>query len=163
MTGQGADTSDADSVFDTSGLSADEAAIVDIERRMSRAQAVEEITGTWHDGAVYYDFGPGRFDDRAAATVEIRQQFTAVENLRTRVLELTVRAEGTIGYAFSRQNFIADPVGGGPTASFVFRETDVFEKHDGEWRLVHQHLSVPTDLGSGSAILESEVPEPAPE
>lgn len=63
-----------------------------------------------------------------------------------------MHAEGKIGYAFSTQNFIADVTTGGPPLNFIFRETDIFVKKDGQWRLVHQHLSVPIDLASGQAV-----------
>ena len=149
----------ASTVFDTTGLSEDEVELVEIEKRMALAQNVEGITGGWDDQAVYFDFGPERFQNKAEATAEIARQFENVTNLRTRILELDVRAEGAIGYAFSRQNFIADSAGGGPELNFVFRETDIFLKKDGQWRLIHQHLSVPTDLTSGSVVFYSEVSE----
>jgi ketosteroid isomerase-like protein len=150
-------TNDGASRLDLTGLSLDEAAIVEIERRMPRAQNVESLTQAWDDKIVYYDFGPGRHENKAAAVAEIGAQFGGVTNIRTQFLSLTVKAVGSLGYAFSRQNFIGDPVGGGQELNFVFRKTDVYEKKDGQWWLVHQHLSFPTDAGKGIVILESEV------
>ncbi|MFF2111577.1 nuclear transport factor 2 family protein [Rhodococcus koreensis] len=147
----------ASTIFDTAGLSADEVELVEIERKMALAQNAEAITGSWDDQAVYFDFGAGNFPNKAEAHAEIARQFENVTNLRTRILELEVRAEGSIGYAFSRQNFVSDSAGGGPELNFVFRETDIFLKKEGRWRLVHQHLSVPTDLASGSVVFYSEV------
>jgi ketosteroid isomerase-like protein len=144
-------------VFDITGLSEDEIAIMQIERDMARAQNVGGVTETWDDSVTYVDFGTGRYLSKAAAYDEIARQFTAVTNLRTQVIELTVRARGDLGYAFSRQNFIADIVGADGEINWVFRETDVFEKKDGRWRLIHQHLSAPVDLTTGSAVLVSEV------
>jgi ketosteroid isomerase-like protein len=70
---------------------------------------------------------------------------------------MTVHAKGGIGYAYGTQDFISD-VKGGPGLNFIFRETDIFVKKNGKWRLVHQHLSVPVDLASGRALISSKDP-----
>lgn len=131
----------------------DEIAIAEIEREMASAQAVEGVTRTWDDHVVYYDIQPGGAVGKEAATALIAEKFRGVKNLRTKILEMTVHAEDNIGYAFSRQNFISEVTTGGPPLNFVFRETDIFVKKDGKWRLVHQHLSVPADFANGRAIL----------
>jgi len=133
-------------------LTPDETAIAEIEREMASAQAVEGVTRTWDDNVVYYDIQPRSVVGKAAAVAEIAEQFRGVKNLRTKILQLTVHAEGNIGYAFSTQNFIADATNGGPELNFIFRETDIFVKKEGQWRLVHQHLSVPIDFASGRAV-----------
>ena len=142
--------------LDVTGMSSDEATIVAIEQAMPLAQDVESLTHSWDDDIVYYDFGAGRLENKAAAVAEIGSQFGRVTNIRTRFLSLAVKAVGSLGYAFSRQNFIADSVDGGEELNLVFRKTDIYEKKDGDWRVVHQHLSFPTDL-AGRTILESEV------
>ncbi len=134
----------------------DETAIAEIEREMASAQAVEGVTRTWDDSVVYYDIQPDGAVGKEAATAVIAEQFHGVKNLRTKILQLTVHAEGNIGYAFSTQNFISDVTTGGPALNFIFRETDIFVKKDGKWRLVHQHLSVPVDFTSGRAVLSSQ-------
>jgi len=133
----------------------DETAIAEIEREMASAQAVEGVTRTWDDNVVYYDIQPRGAISKEAAIAEIAEQFQGVKNLRTKILQLTVQAEGTIGYAFSTQNFISDVTTGGPPLNFIFRETDIFVKKEGQWRLVHQHLSVPIDFASGRAVLSA--------
>jgi ketosteroid isomerase-like protein len=136
-------------------LTPDETAIAEIEREMASAQAVEGVTRTWDDDVVYYDIQPGGAVGKEAATAMIAEQFRGVKNLRTKILQMAVHAEGNIGYAFSTQNFISDVTTGGPALNFIFRETDIFVKKEGKWRLVHQHLSVPVDFTSGRAVLSS--------
>ncbi|WP_190287629.1 MULTISPECIES: nuclear transport factor 2 family protein [unclassified Rhodococcus (in: high G+C Gram-positive bacteria)] len=140
--------------IDASNLSDDEKTIVDLEIQMAAAQDVHAITQLWSADAVYYDFGPGRFRGRTAATEEIGEQFKNVSNIRTRILELDVVAGETVAYAFSIQNYISDSTGG--PLNFIIRATDVFVKTDGQWQVTHQHLSVPTNLSTGEVILTSE-------
>jgi ketosteroid isomerase-like protein len=144
--------------IDLESLSPDERAIAEIELEMTGAQGVEGITRTWDDEVVYFDFAPKEIVGHAAATAEIAEQFTRVTNLRTKIVRMKIRAEGNLGYAFSTQNFVADTQNGDAELSFIFRETDVFEKKDGDWRLVHQHLSAPVDLATGTVVLTTEDP-----
>jgi ketosteroid isomerase-like protein len=144
--------------IDLESLSPDERAIAEIELEMASAQGVEGITRAWDDNAVYFDFGPKEIVGKAAATAEIDAQFKYVTNLRTKIVRIRIRADGDVGYAFSTQHFIADGQNGGPDCSFIFRETDVFERQDGQWRLVHQHLSFPADLTNGTVVLGTADP-----
>jgi ketosteroid isomerase-like protein len=137
-------------------LTPDETAIAEIEREMASAEGAEDVTRTWDDNVVYYDLQPGGAVGKEAATALIAEQFRGVKNLRTKILQMTVHAEGNTGYAFSTQNFISDVATGGPPLNFIFRETDIFVKKDGQWRLVHQHLSVPVDFANGRAVFSSE-------
>ena len=119
---------------------------------MASAQAVEGVTRTWDDNVVYYDIQPGGAVGKEAATALIAKQSVGSRISGRKILQLTVHAEGNIGYAFSTQNFISDVTAGDPPLNFIFRETDIFVKKDGKWRLVHQHLSVPVDFTSGRAV-----------
>jgi ketosteroid isomerase-like protein len=51
--------------------------------------------------------------------------------------DLTVRPDGDLAVAWGLDRIVAD---GGETRS---RGTRVFERRDGQWQLVHQHLSIP--------------------
>lgn len=128
--------------------------ITAIEHEMAAAQGVDGVTRTWDDGMVWYEFA-AEVHGGEEATALTAQQFTAIKNLRTRILRMTVHADGDMAYAYSVQNFVAESTAGGPELNFIFRETDIFERKDGEWRLVHQHLSAPVDLATGQAILTS--------
>ncbi len=140
----------------SSAKSSDVAAITAIEREMAAAQNVEGVTRTWDDNVVWYDLMPAEIDDRKAATERVAEQFKPIKNLRTKILRLSVDADGEFGYAFSTQEFIADKRDGGPGLDFIFRETDIFKKKAGQWRLIHQQLSVPIDLATGQAVFTNK-------
>ena len=65
-------------------------------------------------------------------------------------------ADTRIGYAYSTQHLVADGVNGTPGVDLTFRETDCFQKKAGKWTLMHQHISLPVDLKSGKAVLDSK-------
>ena len=140
----------------SNSTSTDVAAITAIEREMTAAQNVDGVTRTWDDKVVWYDLMPAEIDDRKAAIARIADQFKPIKNLRTKILRMSVDTGGELGYAFSTQEFIADKKDGGPGLDFIFRETDIFKKKAGQWRLIHQQLSVPIDLATGQAVFTSK-------
>jgi ketosteroid isomerase-like protein len=131
-------------------------AITAIERAMAAAQDVDGVTRTWDDDVIWYDLQGAEAVGKKAAYDLTAKQFQAITNLRSKILRMTVKVEGTMGYAHSVQEFISDVKGGGPPLDFIFRETDIFIKKGGHWHLIHQHLSVPVDLASGKAVLTNQ-------
>ena len=134
----------------------DEAIILGIEKDMAAAQTVDGVMGTWDKDVVWYDINPGEVDGLAAVRADFGQQIAHVKNIRTEILRIKIVADTHIGYAYSTQHLIADGVNGAPDVDFTFRETDCFQKKAGKWTLMHQHISLPVDLKSGKAVLDSK-------
>lgn len=143
------------------GRNAAIAEIAAIEHAMASAQDAATVTATWADDFLWYEIGPIEIHGGRPSKELLAEQFKALGEVRTRILRLDVRAtgnrDGDMGYAVSTQNYNSDIKGGG-VLDFVFRETDVFEKRNGKWWIVHQHISIPVDLASGKAIIGSEDP-----
>lgn len=138
----------------------DIAAITKIENDLSSAQDIETLSKSFDDNIAYYDIGNGSAFGLDATKAEIGNQFKGVKNIRSKILDLNVFTDGRMGYAFSTVNFISDAASGGPGPNFIFRETDVFVKKAGKWRLTHQHLSVPVDFATGRPIMNSKASIP---
>jgi ketosteroid isomerase-like protein len=134
----------------------DEGIILRIEKDMAAAQTLDGVVGTWDKDVVWYDISPGEVDGLAAVRADFGQQIAQVKNIRTKILRIEVVADTRIGYAYSIQHLVADGVNGTPGIDFTFRETDCFQKKAGRWTLMHQHISLPVDLKSGKAVLDSK-------
>jgi ketosteroid isomerase-like protein len=137
-------------------LSPDELAIAEIEREIASADSVEGVTRTWDEESVFYDMLPGQQVGKRNASAKIRAQFATQQNVRLRIIRMTVRSAGKIGYAFSTVAYSAEAQGGGPGPNLIFRRTSIYENTDGEWRLRHMHTSVPFDLETGQAQLHAD-------
>jgi len=70
-------------------------------------------------------------------------------------LEVLVRGDLAVGWGLNRM------VGSGTAVSWS-RGTRVFRRRDGEWAMVHQHVSFPFHPDSGRVATDLQ-PEPAPE
>jgi ketosteroid isomerase-like protein len=57
--------------------------------------------------------------------------------------DLVIAAGATFGYSHELQR-VSGTLRGGQRAAFWLRVTDVYRKIGGQWRVVHEHVSVPT-------------------
>src|SRR6516162_6653346 len=62
--------------------------------------------------------------------------------------------DGPIEFEFHELQRVSGTLKGGQKAAFWLRVTDIYRKIGGQWRVVHEHVSVPTDLESGKAALD---------
>jgi len=68
-----------------------------------------------------------------------------------RDLSITVGDEVAFGYSLNR---ISGALKNGSKVEQWLRWTACFQKLDGSWLIVHDHVSVPTDFGTGKALLD---------
>ena len=67
--------------------------------------------------------------------------------------DLVIAAGATFGYSHELQR-VSGTLKGGQKAAFWVRVTDVYRKILGQWRVVHEHVSVPANLETGKAALD---------
>jgi len=70
------------------------------------------------------------------------------------ISDLAIEVSGAMAYSHSIQ-VLSYEGKTGPTAPVV-RVSDVYRKDGGKWRIVHEHVSVPVDLDTGKADLQSK-------
>jgi uncharacterized protein (TIGR02246 family) len=66
--------------------------------------------------------------------------------------ELSVSTDGALGFSHEIDTWrVTDPEG--TKVSFTMRVTYVYRKVNGQWRIIHEHGSVPVDVTTGRAEL----------
>jgi adenylate cyclase len=99
-----------------------------IERYFSRQQ-----------GAVYVGSDPNEWWEGFEAFVEaMRAQSEAMGGMQIVAGQLQAYQEGGIGWVIDRDASFRLPDG----TEIPFRNTVVFRREDGEWKLVHEHASI---------------------
>jgi len=68
--------------------------------------------------------------------------------------DLSITTAGTMAYAHNIQT-VAFTGKDGSKFNIVVRVSDVLRKVKGKWLIVHEHVSVPVDLATGKAVLQS--------
>lgn len=69
--------------------------------------------------------------------------------------DLSVASSGDLAYGHFIQHFTATGNDGKPV-DFTFRTTDVYRKIKGKWLIVQEHNSVPVDVATGKADMQSK-------
>ncbi len=71
------------------------------------------------------------------------------------VADLRVAVQGDVAFAHSL-NRLSGTLHNGSRSGFWVRATVCFRKVDGDWLVVHDHVSVPLDIRTGRALLNLE-------
>jgi uncharacterized protein (TIGR02246 family) len=67
--------------------------------------------------------------------------------------DLVIAADAAFGYSHELQRVSGTLKGGQKTAIWL-RVTAIYQKTGGQWRVVHEHVSVPANLETGKAALD---------
>ncbi len=71
------------------------------------------------------------------------------------VADLRITVQGDVAFAHSL-NRLSGTLHNGSRSGFWVRATVCFRKVDGDWLVVHDHVSVPLDIRTGRALLNLE-------
>ena len=140
----------------------DEASIKALEKRFVDAVNVKDVDGIMkgyvpNESLFVFDVIPPRQYVGAKAYAKDWTDFFGFFKgpVKFELTDLSVTADGTIGYRHSIQRVTGTSVKDQPV-DLVVRVTDVYRKINGNWLIVHEHVSVPVDLDTGKPDLSSK-------
>jgi uncharacterized protein (TIGR02246 family) len=104
-----------------------------------------------------FDVVPPRQYVGAAAYRKDWQEFFDDLNgpITVELSDLDITADDNLGYAHSIQH-VAGTDKQGKKLDLTVRVTDVYKKINGNWLVIHEHVSVPVDLDTGKPDLSSK-------
>jgi ketosteroid isomerase-like protein len=128
----------------------DEKAIKDVERKMIATTNTDDLMKYYdqNDVDVYDLAGPLQYKGNAAVRSDFDNVFANFAGAKGNFVELVVVTDGKMGMARSIQHFAWTDKAGKPQEVTV-RVTDVFHKVDGQWKVIHTHISAPMDPKTG--------------
>lgn len=124
----------------------DERAILEIEQAMASKFTANDIVSHVAPGIVLDDTVPGRIRGKDAVRAYLAAGISSLAAVSLEILDIAVRADERLGFAHSRQHIAWKGKNGMPDMDLIFRQTCCYEKIDGLWMVVYQHVSVPVDL-----------------
>jgi ketosteroid isomerase-like protein len=130
--------------------SKDEKAIKDVENKMIATTNTDDLMKYYdqNDVDVYDLSGPLQYEGNAAVRGDFDNVFANFAGAKGNFVELVVVTDGKMGMARSIQHFAWTDKAGKPQEVTV-RVTDVFHKVDGQWKVIHTHISAPMDPKTG--------------
>ena len=123
--------------------STDEKKLVSIVKEMSESMSGAQSTRHWADDALWFDIPPFASRGIQPARKFFDKVFGGFDSCKVDILETAVVVNGDMGLVCTVQD-VNVKLKTGDAKRMVVRETDCFEKRNGEWKLIHQHASVPT-------------------
>jgi len=140
----------------------DEAGIRALEARFAAAVSAKDVNAVMKvylpdESLVVFDVVPPRQYVGAKAYRKDWTDFLGSFNgpLKFEISDLSVMADGTMGFSHSIQHVTGTDTKGQPV-DLTVRVTDVYRKIKGNWLVVHEHVSVPVDLDTGKPDLSSK-------
>ncbi len=140
--------------------SGDGAAVAALEAQFAaavNAKDVDAIMKVYAPDVFVYDVVPPRQYAGAAAYRKDWEAFMAGFKgpLKFEISDLAVETAGAVAWSHSIQRAAGtDPTG--QPSDVTVRVTDVYRKTADGWRIVQEHVSVPVDLATGKADLQSK-------
>ncbi len=74
---------------------------------------------------------------------------------RMEITDVTVGSSGDLGYSHQIVRLTGALKKGG-NMDLTLRVSDVYRKRNGKWQAIHEHVSVPVDIDTGKADLQSK-------
>ena len=137
----------------------DQQEISDLEHKVAIVTTPDEAKKYWDscDDVVLFDImGPPREFAGQKALHDHMEEFAGFKDVKVDFLELKVISDGKLALARSVQRVTGKGADGKPFDS-TFRVTDVWRKTNGQWRLIHVHVSYPVDMKTGKADTASQM------
>lgn len=123
-----------------------------------RAKDLDKIMSFYKPGAdlVAFDVVPPRqYVGADAYRKDFKEILDSMEGpVTVEILEASVTADHNMAYSRSVER-VASKLKDG-NMDVTVRVTDVYRKINGKWLIVHEHVSVPVDLATGKADLQSK-------
>jgi ketosteroid isomerase-like protein len=134
------------------GNAKDEQAIRDVENKLIAATSADEVMKYYDQNDIdLYDFVPPlEYKGATAVHGDLDNFFNNSKDAKGEFVDLAVVTDGEMGMARSFQHFTWKDKDGKPMEA-TLRVTDVFHKVDGNWKVIHSHVSVPVDPKTGQA------------
>ena len=116
--------------------------ITAIVREMAESMTGAQSTRHWAADALWFDIPAFASKGVQPARKMFDSVFSTFKSCHVDILDMNVMLNGDMGIVCTVQQTSIE-LGSGESRSVTSRQTDCFEKRNGEWQLIHQHASVP--------------------
>ena len=127
----------------TRSIEKDKEALAAIVKEMSESMTGAQSTKHWAENALWFDIPAFASKGVAPASKFFDKVFGGFQSCKVDFLETDTVVNGNMGIVCTVQR-VNVVLKNGAAKTLIARETDCFEKRNGEWQVIHQHASVPS-------------------
>jgi ketosteroid isomerase-like protein len=124
-------------------IAKDKETLISIVKEMTESMTGAQSTRHWAEDALWFDIPPFASRGIQPALKFFDKVFGSFQSCKIHILEMDVVVNGNMGLVCTIQR-VSVGLKTGDAKDLLVRETDCFERRNGEWKLIHQHTSVPS-------------------
>jgi ketosteroid isomerase-like protein len=130
-------------------------ALLDRRSEAMRTKDVDRLIALYAPDVVYFDLVPPlRYAGAAALHDRFSHWFGGWESaIGTELADVTILASGDVATAHMLIR-ASGTLQGGREVGYWVRTSNAFRRSDHGWSITHEHVSLPVDLPSGSAVTD---------
>jgi ketosteroid isomerase-like protein len=139
-----------------SNIKTDKEILTSIIEEMSQSMTGEQSTKHWAHDALWFDMAPFASKGIKPACEFFDSAFGRLQSIKVDIVEIETTVNGNMGIVCSVQKW--DIIGKDGTVKdpMFVRQTDCFEKRDGQWKIIHEHSSASSPAGwNGEIVVET--------
>jgi ketosteroid isomerase-like protein len=134
-----------------------ESTIRELEEQVVHAENMDDLSKLFASDIYFYNSYPGSVTGFSQLVTHMPELIPHVKNWKVDILEMNVIAQKDMAVAMSIQRWTSDSVQSGkPVMEQYYRQTDVWQKISGKWKIVHAHSSFPVDPKTEKVACMSE-------
>ena len=120
----------------------DKQAMLSVVKEMADSMTGEQSTRHWAADALWFDIPPFASKGVEPARAMFDRVFGGFKSCHVDILNTEVMLDGNMGIVCTVQK-VDVVLKNGDAKHMIVRQTDCFQRQEGEWRLIHEHASVP--------------------
>ncbi|MDR0888214.1 MAG: nuclear transport factor 2 family protein [Candidatus Methanoplasma sp.] len=132
----------------------DRKTLISIVEEITKSSTGEQSTRHWADDVVWFDIPPFASKGKNIAYRKFDEEFSKVGSLKVKILKTETFINGDMGVVCSVQQWNVVSKDGAEAPTMFVRQTDCFERQNGQWKVVHEHTSVPAGPWDGTIVSE---------
>ena len=136
----------------------DKQEISDLEHKLAVTTNTDDLMKFYESGddIVLFDvMSPREFAGNKTIHDHMKD-FAGFKDVKAEFLELQLISDGKLALARSVQRLTGKGADGKPFDA-TYRQTDIWRKTNGQWKIISSHASVPVDLKTGKADMQSKM------
>ena len=124
----------------------------EISKSMTGAQSTKH----WTDKTIWFDIPPFASKGIKSACKVFDEAFGQLKSINVEFLETETFLNGDMGVVCSVQRWNMVTKDGTVNPPVLVRQTNCFEKQNGEWKVIHEHSSIPSSPGWDGRIISED-------
>ena len=142
--------------MDSSSLEKDKETIIAIVKEMAGSMSGEQSTRYWAEDTIWFDIPAFASKGIKPAAQFFDKAFDGLKSCKIDILEMETIVNGDMGVVMMVQRISTVSKNGTVNKPLMVRQTNCFERRNGEWKVIHEHTSAPkgTDEWDGKIVKE---------